>query len=147
MDNQRIHNSTLKDYNLYVYAHNFLPYGIAMAIETTHLLQSYLAGGLNRDELISLQVFIHNTENWGKTMLPSMREPRRTGLVLAHSCCYFQGAKEAGQSPHDGPASGYFQCILSGIDILIIALKICFCYKDHIDGLSGAGWSMLHNLS
>ena len=54
----------------------------------------------------------------------------------------FQGAKEAGQSPHDGPASGYFQCILSGIDILIIALKICFCYKDRINGLSGAGWPM-----
>jgi hypothetical protein len=54
----------------------------------------------------------------------------------------FQGAKETGQSPHDGPASGCFQCVRSDIDILIIALKICFCYKDRIDALSGAGWSM-----
>jgi len=73
MDNQRIHNSTLKDYNLYVYAHNFLPDGIAMAVETPQLLQSYLADGLSRDTPISLQVFIHNTENWGKKA--STREP------------------------------------------------------------------------
>jgi hypothetical protein len=56
-DSRRIHNSTLKDCNLYVYAHNFLTDGIGMAIDTPQLLQTYLADGLS-----------------GKT-LPSTREP------------------------------------------------------------------------
>jgi hypothetical protein len=72
----------------------------------------------------------------------NLSEPAWSWLTVAVT--KFEGAKEAGQSPHDGTASGYFQRhrIFPGTNISIIALKICFCYEDCIGAPrpSGAGW-------